>query len=61
MRIKEDEPRIWCANIMGHAGTQTTEKYYVHLRKEDNAQAMEKVASGLRFVPHLVPAEKDTA
>ena len=54
-------PMVRLANILGHAGTQTTEKYYVHLRKEDNAQALEKVASSLRFVPHLVPAKEETA
>lgn len=45
-------PMVRLANIMGHAGTQTTEKYYVHLRKEDNRAS---------FSPRLSPVSASQA
>jgi integrase len=55
-------PRL--ALIMGHADANVTEQYYVHLRKEDNAQALAKVAEELGLglvVPSLDAKKEQTA
>ena len=35
------------AMIMGHSSTAVTEKYYTHLDKRDNAEALDAIAGGL--------------
>ena len=56
-------PMVRLADILGHSSTQTTEKYYLHLRKEGNARALVNVAGGLGLtvVPKLAPQEIQTA
>jgi integrase len=56
-------PMVRLANILGHSSSHITEKYYVHLRKEDNAKALANVAEGLGLtaVPKADPQEQQTA